>query len=1127
MQLTFNDTLNRYEFRTRRDEKDANGRMGLALASSAAFKTTWQGREPIFITTDPCRALQLSAHASEELRAQIEAAVKVANARVPVMTFKNGVYIWQGPPQGNGIEYRATPKRAGFAFTYNAYAELPRSAGADIPNGEGVWWSEQTSKAIHCAEYADEAARLRIGEVTAKKHRALEASRAEDSDIEVIVPEGLTPYGFQRASLAYAIPRTRVLFGDEMGLGKTIQALLWLNWLANELNRSLRVLIVCPATLKRNWMKEMVGAPVLDKKGWLVRPTTVGIADSRYSTVVPNTDIVIINYEMMSQKIDTGKRKVDQKTGKVKKVYEYRLRESLKRQWDLMIIDEAHKLKGDPAHVIRSRMAYSVKADRVAMLTGTPMVNRPRELWFLLNYLAPKVFKNKAEFMERYCAGGSFMDEYAGAQNLPELQEKLRLFVMVRRLKRNVLKDLPPKMRQVIELPADSCGDLIKTERLAFEKKQDVLTNIRLRVELSKASENPEDYKNSVALLTQGIKVAFEELSLIRKETAVAKIPLVREHVTAILSEGHKVLLFCHHKEVAYALEKEFAGQTVVITGDTKLAARDKAVTDFQSNDKIRLFIGTIGAAGAGLTLTASSYVVFAELDWVPGSITQAEDRCILEGQLVQTKERGFLPIECVAVGDTVLTQHGRWKPVLKTHGRQIRDWESITEIDYERFDKPLRCTSDHMLLIKRGSARPGWIKAENVYPRDLLCFPRVALDTNAAAWYFDIGGRSLVPDADWLYFFGWYLAEGYASLGRGRFVSLSGHSDEIPILNRLASKVTRSLGLNSRTRDRRPKKNAAEVRICGNQFADWMAEQFGRTCKDKRIPHWLYGLLPEQTYSLLRGYWDGDGEEKEGRYQKWVTSASLLGTQIAQLAAAYGYSPGMHSEINEVGTEMWRGRCALGGRSRGGKDDKYIYYLVSSVKNSIAPQRAGGKRVRVHDLTVEQDHSFVVGMATVHNCHRIGQTDSVLIQHLVLEGSLDKRMADVLVEKQDIADRALDRESAEELLDEPITPDREKMATQGVSAKDVTKLAEKMGKEDIAAVHLGLRLLAGLHKDSKILAGQTFREVDAPLGKILAEAKSLSPKMAALGKTFLRRYSHTSLAIVPEIQTLFSKETK
>lgn len=818
MKLIFNPNHLRYEFHVEsRDERDpSSDRLGLAIASTARFQVVaWKAgaaKVPVYGTKDPYKAQTLAQYADDALRERIREHVIEKGGEVPVLRYHDGgIYVWSGPQENNGIVYKDIPKAAEFIFTRNPKRDIPRSAGASYD--DPVWWTNSSSKAIKCADYADDDARARIADAIARNNQALEASRAEDADIEIPVPPGLTPRGYQRAGVAYAQPRKRVLFGDEMGLGKTIQAILWINLLPEVR----KVLVICPAKVKRNWMKEMAGDTSLDKQGWIIRPMSVGIADSGYSQVIPDTDIVIINYELLSRRTWTGEYKTVRVKGNLvrKKVYHHELRESLKREWDMLIVDECHRLKGDPSEVIRSRLVFQIQAERMAFLSGTPMVNRPRELWNFASHLAPNVFNDKAAFMARYCAGGDYMDPTAGASNLGELQSKLRRWFMVRRLKRDVLKELPPKSRQVIELPADGCEHVVRNERLAFDKKEDVLTTLRLRVELAKASNDVEEYKSAVAKLTSGIKVAFEELSKMRRETAVAKIPLVAEHVAGILEEGHKVILFAHHKEVAYTLAetlehylakqqaslngrihlqppKVSTGKTpryrfdgdrvVVVSGDETDSRSDQSVVRFQNEDQVRLFIGTMGAAGESLTLTASSFVVFAELDWVPKTVVQAEDRA-----------------------------------------------------------------------------------------------------------------------------------------------------------------------------------------------------------------------------------------------------------------------------------------------------------------------------------------------------HRFGQSDNVLIQHLVLEGSIDQRMATTLVEKQEIADKALDRDSADELLNDPVGGERERMATQGVSQKDVAKLAEKLTPDAIEVIHMGLRLLAGTHAEARILEGATFREVDAALGKILADQKELTPRMAALGMKFLSRYKNTQLAIVPEIQQLFS----
>lgn len=395
-----------------------------------------------------------------------------------------------------------------------------------------------------------------------------------------------------------------------------------------------RVLVVCPASIKRNWQRELVGDIEINKVGWLVRPMTVGIADSSKSVAVPDTEIVIINFEMLGFDTFTGKQTYNPKKKKMVQEKVTELRRSLQIVWDLIIIDEVHRCKNPDT--TRTKLTLSLKGRHWLMLSGTPLVNRPRELWTIAHHLAPAVFPNHYQFLKRYCSGGSFFDKFGGAQHLPELQEKLRSHFMIRRLKSEVLTELPPKRRQVIELPADKVKDIVQLELTAYDRLENSsgLDKLRLRVEIAKASDNIEDYKSAVKALRKGITVNFEELSRIRRDTALAKVPMVKDHLIDALGEGNKILLFTYHKEPAYQIAYEFPNETVMITGDSSLKERDHAEQAFNNDNSVRLLIGTIGAAGVGLNLQkACSHGVFAELDWVPGNVTQAEDRIHRKGQ--------------------------------------------------------------------------------------------------------------------------------------------------------------------------------------------------------------------------------------------------------------------------------------------------------------------------------------------------------------------------------------------------------------------------------------------------------------------------------------------------------------
>ena len=432
---------------------------------------------------------------------------------------------------------------------------------------------------------------------------AVEASRAEDSDMFIPVPEGLSLLPFQRAGVAYAVKRARVLIADEMGLGKTVQAIATINS-----TKAQQILIVCPASLKINWMREF--------KKWTTKFLDVEII-SGTKLYEFSQNVVIINYDILQSH-----------------------REMLRQfNWDYIILDEVHYLKSKKADRTREvfggikRNSKKEIIDRVEaiphhsviMMTGTPL-NKPKELWPMLQILDPHgLGADWFQYAKRYC--GLFeitrwnQDKQSkerigwkwdGADNLEELQEIMRSRFMVRRLKKDVLKELPAKRRQVIVLePKPALRKLIAKEMQTYDQY------------IVNAAADAMTYSLP----------AFEGISEIRKQIALKKVPYVIEHIQEVLNETEKVVVFAHHHEVLDALEMAFKNDAVRVDGRVNLVDRQKAVDLFQTSGVCRVFIGGIQAAGVGLTLTAASTVIFAELDWTPGNISQAEDRCHRIGQ--------------------------------------------------------------------------------------------------------------------------------------------------------------------------------------------------------------------------------------------------------------------------------------------------------------------------------------------------------------------------------------------------------------------------------------------------------------------------------------------------------------
>ena len=392
--------------------------------------------------------------------------------------------------------------------------------------------------------------------------------QAANQILPVPCPVGLEYLPYQLEGIEFARGRNAVLFGDEPGLGKTIQAIGWLNCHP----RTETLLVVCPASLKINWRRE------LDK--WLISPCV---------------DVTIINYDVL-HKLD------------------------MTRHWDVCIIDEAHAVKNRKAK--RTVLCKQIQADVKLALTGTPILNKPVELWSILNWLAPEIWP-KSSFMRyayRYCGAyqgkwGMVMD---GATHLDELRMHLS-YLMTRHLKADVLKQLPPKRRQIIEISKDGLSADLRA-RLA---------------EATRGIARIEDtYKDDAGALKSALSVAWQDMAALRHEVGLAKVDACLDLIHDAIESSGKVIVFAHHHDVIAALNDALVDyMPAVIHGDIPVPARQDAVDRFQTDDECKVFIGQIQAAGVGLTLTASSHVIFVELDWTPGIVSQAEDRAHRIGQ--------------------------------------------------------------------------------------------------------------------------------------------------------------------------------------------------------------------------------------------------------------------------------------------------------------------------------------------------------------------------------------------------------------------------------------------------------------------------------------------------------------
>ena len=384
----------------------------------------------------------------------------------------------------------------------------------------------------------------------------------------IACPQGREFLPYQIKGILFAAERPASLIADDPGLGKTIEAIGVLN-LHHDWHD---VLVVCPASLKINWRRE------IDK--WLTNSFIV---------------VTIVNYDMLHKL-------------------------NLSKQWDCVILDEAQYIKNKKEK--RTKLVKQIKTYNRIALTGTPILNRPIELWSILNWLRPDIWPPSSymRYALSYCGAyrGTWGWDMTGASHLDELREVLKPH-MIRRLKTDVLTELPAKRRQIIELSRDGINQALLD---------------KLRQAAVDVYQIEGQYRDDVRALESILSVLFTQMAQLRHEVGMAKIPAALEVIHDAVESSGKVVIFAHHRDVIQTLYDSLVDyRPAVVHGGTSEKARQDAVDRFQRDPNVKVLVGQIQAAGVGITLTAASHVIFVELDWTPGNITQAEDRCHRIGQ--------------------------------------------------------------------------------------------------------------------------------------------------------------------------------------------------------------------------------------------------------------------------------------------------------------------------------------------------------------------------------------------------------------------------------------------------------------------------------------------------------------
>ena len=366
----------------------------------------------------------------------------------------------------------------------------------------------------------------------------------------------------------------RVLLGDEMGLGKSIQTIAWMH-----LHKDLKpFIVVCPATLKLDWKQKI--------EEWIPTAKTEVLSGSNYHK--PSGDFIIINYDILQGWLN------------------YLLALHPK----VLVLDEIHYAKSNKAQRTKAVKKLCKKITHIIALSGTPLINRPIEGFNAFNLIDPVLFPDYWMFVQRYCNAKrtGFGWDFSGASNTQELHEKLINSFMIRRLKKDVLPELPDKIRSFVPIELDNAKEYEKAEKDFVSYVQSI-----------KDDEAAERASKAQALASiEGLK----------QLAAKGKLNGMIDWIQDFLDVEEKLVVFVNHHFVSDALMKVFDKIAVKLDGTTSQANRQKAIDAFQTKPEIKLFIGNIQAAGLGITLTASSNVAFTELPWTPGAVVQAEDRC-------------------------------------------------------------------------------------------------------------------------------------------------------------------------------------------------------------------------------------------------------------------------------------------------------------------------------------------------------------------------------------------------------------------------------------------------------------------------------------------------------------------
>ncbi len=418
----------------------------------------------------------------------------------------------------------------------------------------------------------------------------------------VDLPKGLAaelrPY--QKDGFDFLCHLTQIKLGgilaDDMGLGKTLQTLTWLAWLRERNKKNPKPsLVICPASVLHNWRREAEKFT----PGTKVLVLESGAARHNLRKQIPEHDIIVTNYALLRRDLE----------------------ELQKFAFRAVILDEAQFIKNPGAQVTTA--VKQIKSEHRLALTGTPLENRMLDLWSIVDFIQPGYLGSQEDFIETYEPRGLNAES---EQRIARKRLSARLRpLLLRRLKKHVAKDLPDRIEERMDCP------------LGEEQRKLYLAELRRsRDQVMKIVQEQGVAKSKMhvlAALTRLRQICCHP-TLVGNTSASGKTETLFELLDPLISEGQKVLVFSQFVQMLELLQKECAEKNIpthILTGATK--DRQEVVTAFQSDPRAGVFLLSLRAAGTGLNLTSSSYVVLYDPWWNPAVEAQAIDRSHRIGQ--------------------------------------------------------------------------------------------------------------------------------------------------------------------------------------------------------------------------------------------------------------------------------------------------------------------------------------------------------------------------------------------------------------------------------------------------------------------------------------------------------------